>query len=178
MGSSREHFGEDRLAQGQAGARLEHSLESWDSRIPTGRLNAFLGEIVAAHPHPLRGGKQPRILFGTQVSSRPPKFVLFTTGFLDPGYRRFIMRRLRETFDFTGTPIEISMRVRERRSLGERQSAKAKKGKSGRPLVAGCLLDAVLLGWPLARLALVRFGPRALDSVRKICKEIREEKIF
>ena len=111
---------------------LEHSLESWDSRIPTGRLNAFLGEIVAAHPHPLRGGKQPRILFGTQVSSRPPKFVLFTTGFLDPGYRRFIMRRLRETFDFTGTPIEISMRVRERRSLGERQSAKAKKGKSGR----------------------------------------------
>ena len=72
------------------------------------------------------------ILFGTQVSSRPPKFVLFTTGFLDPGYRRFIMRRLRETFDFTGTPIEISMRVRERRSLGERQSAKAKKGKGGR----------------------------------------------
>ena len=111
---------------------LEHSLESWDSRIPTGRLNAFLGEIVAAHPHPLRGGKQPRILFGTQVSSRPPKFVLFTTGFLDPGYRRFIMRRLRETFDFTGTPIEISMRVRERRTLGERQSAKAKKGKGGR----------------------------------------------
>ena len=51
---------------------------------------------------------------------------------MDPGYRRFIMRRLRETFDFTGTPIEISMRVRERRSLGERQSAKAKKGKGGR----------------------------------------------
>ncbi|MFW0183115.1 ribosome biogenesis GTPase Der [Rothia sp. CCM 9417] len=107
---------------------LERSLESWDSRIPTGKLNAFLGEIVAAHPHPLRGGKQPRILFGTQVSSRPPKFVLFTTGFLDPGYRRFIVRRLRETFDFTGTPIDITMRVRERRSLGERQSGKSAKG--------------------------------------------------
>jgi GTPase der len=112
---------------------LERSLESWDSRIPTGRLNAFLGELAAAHPHPLRGGKQPRILFGTQVSSRPPKFVLFTTGFLDPGYRRFITRRLRETFEFTGTPIEISMRVRERRSLGERQGGKTKKkGKSTR----------------------------------------------
>ena len=129
---------------------LERSLESWDSRIPTGRLNAFLGELegwstrvptsrlnaflgelVAAHPHPLRGGKQPRILFGTQVSSRPPKFVLFTTGFLDPGYRRFITRRLRETFEFTGTPIEISMRVRERRSLGDRQGSKAKKGGKG-----------------------------------------------
>ena len=42
------------------------------------------------------------------------KFVLFPTGFLDPGYRRFITRRLRETFGFEGTPIEISMRVRER----------------------------------------------------------------
>lgn len=104
------------------------SLDAWDSRIPTGRLNAFLGEIVAAHPHPVRGGKQPRILFGTQVSSRPPKFVLFTTGFLDPGYRRFITRRLRETFDFEGTPIEISMRVRERRSLARDGGKSASKG--------------------------------------------------
>lgn len=95
---------------------LDRALESWDSRIPTGRLNAFLGELVGAHPHPVRGGKQPRILFGTQASSRPPKFVLFTTGFLDPGYRRFIQRRLRETFNFEGTPIEVSMRVREKRS--------------------------------------------------------------
>ncbi|WP_028279780.1 ribosome biogenesis GTPase Der [Arthrobacter sp. H5] len=94
---------------------LDLALESWDKRIPTGRLNAFLGELVAAHPHPVRGGKQPRILFGTQASSRPPRFVLFTTGFLDPGYRRFIQRRLRETFGFEGTPIEVSMRVREKR---------------------------------------------------------------
>lgn len=94
---------------------LDRALESWDKRIPTGKLNAFLGELVAAHPHPVRGGKQPRILFGTQASSRPPRFVLFTTGFLDPGYRRFITRRLRETFGFEGTPIEVSMRVREKR---------------------------------------------------------------
>ncbi|MDN3481715.1 ribosome biogenesis GTPase Der [Arthrobacter sp. APC 3897] len=94
---------------------LDKALESWDKRIPTGKLNAFLGELVAAHPHPVRGGKQPRILFGTQASSRPPKFVLFTTGFLDPGYRRFITRRLRETFGFEGTPIEVNMRVREKR---------------------------------------------------------------
>lgn len=95
---------------------LDRALESWDKRISTGKLNTFLGELVAAHPHPLRGGKQPRILFGTQVSSRPPRFVLFTTGFLDPGYRRFITRRLRETFGFDGTPIEVSMRVREKRA--------------------------------------------------------------
>lgn len=94
---------------------LERALAGWDQRIPTSRLNAFLGELVAANPHPVRGGKQPRILFGTQVSDRPPHIVLFTTGFLDPGYRRFILRRLRETFDFTGTPIQLSMRIREKR---------------------------------------------------------------
>lgn len=94
---------------------LDTALAGWETRIPTGRLNAFLGQLVAAHPHPLRGGKQPRILFGTQASARPPRFVLFTTGFLDPGYRRFIERRLREEFGFEGTPIQLSVRVRERR---------------------------------------------------------------
>ncbi len=94
---------------------LETALASWDQRIPTGKFNAFLSELVAEHPHPVRGGKQPRILFGTQASIRPPTFVLFTTGFLDPGYRRFIQRRLRELYGFEGTPIVLNMRVRERR---------------------------------------------------------------
>ena len=94
---------------------LERALGSWDTRIPTGRLNAFLGELVAAHPHPLRGGKQPRILFATQPSTRPPRFVIFASGFLEAGYRRFIERRLREEFGFEGSPIEISVRVREKR---------------------------------------------------------------
>lgn len=94
---------------------LEVALESWDKRIPTGKLNAFISELTMENPHPVRGGKQPRILFATQASTRPPKFVLFTTGFLDPGYRRFIQRRLRETFGFEGSPIEVAMRVREKR---------------------------------------------------------------
>lgn len=94
---------------------LELALESWDTRIPTGKFNAFLAELTAAHPHPVRGGKQPRILFGTQASSRPPTFVAFTTGFLDPGYRRYIIRRLREVYGFEGTPIVLNMRVREKR---------------------------------------------------------------
>ncbi|NYE20708.1 ribosome biogenesis GTPase Der [Microbacterium immunditiarum] len=94
---------------------LETALASWDQRIPTGKFNAFLSELVAEHPHPVRGGKQPRILFGTQAATRPPTFVLFTTGFLDAGYRRFIQRRLRELFGFEGSPIVINMRVRERR---------------------------------------------------------------
>ncbi|MDE2386181.1 MAG: ribosome biogenesis GTPase Der [Actinomycetales bacterium] len=94
---------------------LEVALDSWDQRIPTGKLNAFIQELAMETPHPVRSGKQPRVLFATQVSSRPPKFVLFTTGFLEPGYRRFIQRRLRETYGFEGTPIEVGMRVREKR---------------------------------------------------------------
>lgn len=94
---------------------LDTAVAGWETRVPTGRLNAFLGTLVAEHPHPVRGGRQPRILFATQASTRPPKFVLFTTGFLEPGYRRFVERRLREEFGFVGSPIEVSMRVRERR---------------------------------------------------------------
>ena len=94
---------------------LTTALEGWDTRVGTGRLNAFFKELVAAHPHPIRGGKQPRILFGTQAGTRPPTFVLFTTGFLEAGYRRFIERRLREEFGFVGTPIRIQLRVRTKR---------------------------------------------------------------
>jgi GTP-binding protein len=94
---------------------MRTALASWDKRIPTGKLNAFLGRIQSAHPHPLRGGKQPRVLFATQASTRPPRFVIFATGFLEHGYRRFIERSLREEFGFEGTPIQISVHIREKR---------------------------------------------------------------
>ncbi|AKG42138.1 ribosome biogenesis GTPase Der [Streptomyces xiamenensis] len=94
---------------------IETALDAWQTRVPTGKLNAFLGELVASHPHPVRGGKQPRILFGTQAGTKPPRFVLFASGFLEAGYRRFIERRLREEFGFEGTPIKVSVRVREKR---------------------------------------------------------------
>lgn len=94
---------------------LDTALEGWETRVPTGRLNAFFGLLQAGHPHPLRGGKQPRILFATQPRTSPPRFVLFTTGFLEKSYRRFILRRLREDFGFEGSPIELSVRVKEKR---------------------------------------------------------------
>lgn len=94
---------------------MREALQSWDTRVPTGKLNAFLGQLQAAHPHPLRGGKQPRILFATQASTRPPRFVIFATGFLEHGYRRFIERSLREEFGFEGSPIQISVNIREKK---------------------------------------------------------------
>ncbi len=97
------------------GKHLQRALDSWQTRASTGRLNKFLAELVASHPHPVRGGRQPRILFGTQAAVQPPTFALFTTGFLEHGYRRYVERRLREDFGFVGTPIRINLRIREKR---------------------------------------------------------------
>ncbi|MEU6137604.1 ribosome biogenesis GTPase Der [Nocardioides sp. NPDC047086] len=94
---------------------LDKALEGWETRIGTGALNSFLGRLVAEHPHPVRSGKQPKILFGTQPSTAPPTFVLFTSGKLEASYERFIERRLREEFGFVGTPIVLQQRVREKR---------------------------------------------------------------
>jgi GTPase len=93
---------------------LDAALAGWEMRVPTSALNGFLGRLVAAHPHPVRGGKQPRILFGTQASVAPPTFILFTTGMLEASYLRFVERRLREEFGFVGTPVHISVRPRKR----------------------------------------------------------------
>ena len=100
----------DRLAPA-----LRDVIAGWETRISTGKLNAFLGRLVAANPHPVRGGKQPRILFGTQAHSAPPTFALFTSGLLDAPYVRFIERRLREEFGFVGSPVHVQIRAREKR---------------------------------------------------------------
>ncbi|HUP99647.1 MAG TPA: ribosome biogenesis GTPase Der [Aeromicrobium sp.] len=94
---------------------LDTALDGWETRVGTGALNSFLGRLVAEHPHPVRSGKQPKVLFGTQASTAPPTFVLFTSGKLEDTYLRFIERRLRETFGFVGSPIHLQQRVREKR---------------------------------------------------------------
>ena len=99
----------DRLAPA-----LHTALEGWETRIPTGKLNSWIAELIAQTPPPVRSGKQPKILFATQAGTRPPRFVLFTSGFLEAGYRRFVERRLREDFGFAGSPIEVSVKVREK----------------------------------------------------------------
>ena len=142
---------------------LETALESWDRRISTGRLNTFFKEIVAATPPPVRGGKQPRILFATQATARPPTFVLFTTGFLEAGYRRFLERRLRETFGFDGSPIRINVRVREKRgaSLAEQSVLRRPGGvaeSAGTRVALVPVVDMILI-------ALAGVGAGAINAV-------------
>ncbi len=99
----------DRLAPA-----LRTSLASWEKRIPTAKLNSFLGSLIGATPPPVRGGKQPRVYYATQAGIAPPKFVIFTSGWIEASYRRFIERRLREEFGFPGTPVQVAIRVKER----------------------------------------------------------------
>ena len=82
------------------------------------QLNQWLTALTQATPHPVRGGRAPRVLFATQAGVAPPRFVLFTTGPLDPGYVRFVERKLREEFGFEGSPIDVSVRPRKKDGLG------------------------------------------------------------
>ncbi|CAM8633413.1 ribosome biogenesis GTPase Der [Candidatus Planktophila dulcis] len=99
----------DRLAPA-----LRTSIDSWERRVPTSKLNSFLGALIGATPPPVRGGKQPRVYYATQAGIAPPKFVVFSSGWIEASYRRFIERRLREEFKFPGTPVQVAIRVKER----------------------------------------------------------------
>ncbi len=99
----------DRLAPA-----LRTALDSWERRVPTAKLNSFLGALIGATPPPVRAGKAPKIYYATQAGIAPPKFVVFSNGWIEASYRRFIERRLREEFGFAGTPVQVAIRVKER----------------------------------------------------------------
>ena len=107
--SAKTGWHRDRLAPA-----LRTAIASWEYRVPTSKLNSFLGALVSATPPPVRGGKQPKIRFATQASICPPKFVVFASEWVEPSYRRFIERRLREEFGFQGSPVEVAIKVREK----------------------------------------------------------------
>jgi GTPase len=107
---------------------LEKALDGWETRISTGRLNQWLAALIAATPPPVRGGRQPKVLFATQAGTKPPHFVLFSSGFLEAAYRRFVERKLREEFGFEGTPIQVSVRVKAKRE--HRGSSRGRASRS------------------------------------------------
>jgi GTP-binding protein len=113
---------------GRIAPALRAALGAWETRISTGELNSYLSSVVAATPPPVRGGKQPKIMFATQASTQPPHFVLFTSGPLEASYRRFLERRLRERYDFAGTPISLTIRPREKGQRGGRSRGPATGG--------------------------------------------------
>lgn len=95
-------------------------LQAWQEqhkRIPTALLNELLEDALTVNPPPPVKGKQVKIYYGTQPEVKPPKFVFFANEpeLIHFSYRRYLENRLREAFDFTGTPIEVKFKRRERR---------------------------------------------------------------
>jgi GTP-binding protein len=86
-------------------------------RIPTGELNRFYNEFLEQPRATISGRRRLKVLYLTQAGTRPPTFVLFTSGVkakLHFSYERYLINRLRETFDFFATPIRILQRNRSK----------------------------------------------------------------
>jgi GTP-binding protein len=89
--------------------RVEELYDKHASRIPTAELNRFLGELREQRPGPSRNGKRLNLLYGTQVSARPPRFRLFVNdpGLMTRDYGYWVENRLRDHFDLEGVPVII-----------------------------------------------------------------------
>lgn len=95
---------------------VESVIENRNRRISTGELNSFFDIIISEHSPGLYRGKSVKIFYITQTSVAPPTFVLFSNHpkGIKPAYHRFIINRLRDAYDFSGTPIRLYHRKRER----------------------------------------------------------------
>lgn len=83
-------------------------------RVTTGLLNDVIGDAITVNPPPTHNGKRLKIFYCTQVGTNPPSFVVFVN---DPklmhfSYRRYLENSLRKSFDFSGTPIRITVRAK------------------------------------------------------------------
>ncbi len=105
--SAKTGKGLDRLHQA-----ILKAYDVWNRRVPTARLNQWLGAMVAAHPPPAPGGRRIKLRYMTQVKTRPPAFVVMTShpDKLPESYSRYLVNGLREGFDMPGTPIRLMLR--------------------------------------------------------------------
>jgi GTPase len=89
--------------------RIEALYEKHTSRIGTGELNRFLEELREQRPGPAKGNRRLNLLYGTQVSTRPPRFRFFVNdpGLLTRDYGYWVENRLREHFGLEGAPVII-----------------------------------------------------------------------
>ncbi|MDP4032627.1 MAG: ribosome biogenesis GTPase Der [Pseudorhodobacter sp.] len=84
----------------------------WNRRVPTARLNTWLGAMTEAHPPPAPGGRRIKMRYMTQVKTRPPGFVVMCShpDMMPESYKRYLVNGLRDHFDMPGTPIRIILR--------------------------------------------------------------------
>ena len=106
----------------QTGQRLPKLFETIDAvienhslRIATGVLNEIMSEAVAMQQPPADKGKRLKLYYITQVSVKPPTFVIFVNDkeLMHFSYTRYIENRIRESFGFRGTPLKFIIRERK-----------------------------------------------------------------
>ena len=93
---------------------VDRVRQTWESRIQTAHLNQLLHRVISQTPPPSRRGKRLQMYYLTQARTAPPQFVFFVnrTDLATPAYERFLERKIRETFDFEGTPVRVTLRSR------------------------------------------------------------------
>ncbi len=93
-------------------AAVLRAHEVWNRRVPTAKLNQWLGAMVEAHPPPAPGGRRIKLRYMTQAKTRPPGFVVMCSNpeELPAAYTRYLVNSLRESFDMPGTPIRVFLR--------------------------------------------------------------------
>lgn len=94
---------------------LQMVFENYNRRVPTHVINDTILDSIALNPAPNFNGGRVRVYYITQVSTKPPTFVLFVNNpdYLHFSYERFIENQFRKYFDFEGTPIKLIARIRD-----------------------------------------------------------------
>ena len=93
-------------------AAILKAHDVWNRRIPTARLNSWLGAMTEAHPPPAPGGRRIKLRYMTQVKTRPPGFIVMCShpDMMPESYKRYLVNGLRDHFDMPGTPIRVTFR--------------------------------------------------------------------
>jgi GTPase len=91
---------------------IRRAHDVWNRRIPTARLNTWLGAMTEAHPPPAPGGHRIKLRYMTQVKTRPPGFIAMCShpDLMPDSYRRYLVNGLRDHFEMPGTPIRLTFR--------------------------------------------------------------------
>ena len=102
---------------GQIISEVDKVMDQYAKRVQTSDLNRIFGEAVTAHPPPVFQGKRVKLYYATQAGIKPPTFVIFAnrTDAIHFSYERYLVNKLREAFGFTGTPLRLFFKGRERR---------------------------------------------------------------
>jgi GTP-binding protein len=97
-------------------AAIRAVLENRRQRIPTPELNRLIRQWQESHPPPVKKGRRPKIIYAVQSTTEPPNIILFVRGGdIGADYLRYLENRLREEYDFMGTPLRLTARRRHNR---------------------------------------------------------------